>query len=133
MKCGFGMFSKEIGDIFIKWNNGVFDFFLIEIIKDIMYFNDEDGKFFVEKIFDKVGQKGIGKWIVVNVLDLGMFVIFIVEFVFVCCLFGIKEECVKVFIKFEFVGCVIIFEGNKEQFFEDFEQVFYVFKIIFYV
>jgi len=50
MKRGLGMSSKEIGDVFAKWNSGVLDSFLIEITRDIMYYNDDDGKPLVEKI-----------------------------------------------------------------------------------
>lgn len=54
-----GKFSnKEIGDVFAKWNKGVLDSFLIEITRDIMYYNDPtDGTPLVEKILDTAGQK----------------------------------------------------------------------------
>merc|ERR1719343_100412 len=41
MKRGLGMSCKEIGDVFAQWNKGVLDSFLIEITRDIMYYNDE--------------------------------------------------------------------------------------------
>lgn len=66
MKRGLGLSSKEIGDVFAKWNKGVLDSFLIEITRDIMYYNDDDGKPLVDKILDKAGQKGTGKWTAVN-------------------------------------------------------------------
>ena len=52
MKRGLGMSDKEIGDVFAKWNKGVLDSFLIEITRDIMYFNDDDGTPLLEKILD---------------------------------------------------------------------------------
>jgi 6-phosphogluconate dehydrogenase len=61
MKRGLGMQDKEIGDIMAKWNKGVLDSFLIEITRDIMYFNDDDGTPLLEKILDSAGQKGTGK------------------------------------------------------------------------
>lgn len=36
---------------------GVLDSFLIEITRDIMYFNDDDGTPLLEKILDSAGQK----------------------------------------------------------------------------
>jgi 6-phosphogluconate dehydrogenase len=72
MKRGLNMTNKEMGDVFAKWNKGVLDSFLIEITRDIMYFNDDDGKPLVEKILDAAGQKGTGKWTAINALDLGM-------------------------------------------------------------
>ena len=49
MKRGVGMTNKEIGDVFAEWNKGVLDSFLIEITRDIMYYNDEDGTPLLEK------------------------------------------------------------------------------------
>src|SRR6478752_10608210 len=92
MKRGLGLTSKEIGDVFAKWNTGVLDSFLIEITRDIMYFNDDDGTALVEKILDKAGQKGTGKWTAVNALDLGMPVTLIGEAVFARCLSSLKDE-----------------------------------------
>jgi 6-phosphogluconate dehydrogenase len=92
MKRGLGLSSKEIGDVFAEWNKGVLDSFLIEITRDIMYFNDDDGTALVEKILDKAGQKGTGKWTAVNALDLGMPVTLIAESVLSRCLSAIKDE-----------------------------------------
>ena len=66
MKRGVGMTNKEIGDVFAEWNKGVLDSFLIEITRDIMYYNDEDGTPLLEKILDSAGQKGTGKWTAIN-------------------------------------------------------------------
>lgn len=132
MKRGLGMTSKEIGDTFAKWNKGVLDSFLIEITRDIMYFNDEDGTSLVEKILDKAGQKGTGKWTSVNALDLGMPVTLIAEAVLARCLSAIKDERTIASTKLEYVGRVNTFEGNREQFIEDLEQALYASKIISY-
>lgn len=45
---------------------GVLDSFLIEITRDILRFNDDDGKPLVTKIADVAGQKGTGKWTAIN-------------------------------------------------------------------
>lgn len=132
MKRGLGMSSKEIGDVLAKWNKGVLDSFLIEITRDIMYYNDDDGTALVEKILDKAGQKGTGKWTAINALDLGMPVTLIAEAVLSRCLSAIKDERVVASKKLEFVGRANKFEGNKEQFLEDLEQALYASKIISY-
>ena len=132
MKRALGMSSKEIGDVFAKWNKGVLDSFLIEITRDIMYFNDEDGKPLVEKILDKAGQKGTGKWTTINALDLGMPVTLIAEAVLSRCLSSIKDERTLASTKLEFVGRTTKFEGDKAQFLEDLEQALYASKIISY-
>ncbi len=53
-----GNFSdSEIAEVFEKWNTGVLDSFLIEITRDILKKNDDDGIPIVEKILDTVGQR----------------------------------------------------------------------------
>lgn len=132
MKRGLGLSNKEMGDVFTKWNKGVLDSFLIEITRDIMYYNDDDGKPLVEKILDQAGQKGTGKWTAINALDLGMPVTLIAEAVLGRCLSSIKDERVEASGKLEFVGRVKDFEGSKEQFLDDLEQALYASKIISY-
>ncbi|KAF1816709.1 decarboxylating 6-phosphogluconate dehydrogenase [Eremomyces bilateralis CBS 781.70] len=130
MKRGLGMSSKEIGDVFAKWNKGVLDSFLIEITRDIMYFNDDDGSSLVEKILDSAGQKGTGKWTAINALDLGMPVTLIGEAVFARCLSSLKSErgrAAKVL-----GGPTPEFSGDREQFIDDLEQALYASKIISY-
>ena len=72
LKRGLGIDEAEIAAIFEKWNKGVLDSFLIEITRDILKFNDDDGKPMVGKILDQAGQKGTGKWTAVAALDAGM-------------------------------------------------------------
>ncbi|KAK8082888.1 6-phosphogluconate dehydrogenase protein [Apiospora sp. TS-2023a] len=132
MKRGLGMSNKEMGDTFAKWNKGVLDSFLIEITRDIMYFNDDDGTPLVEKILDQAGQKGTGKWTAINALDLGMPVTLIAESVLARCLSSVKAERTKAAGLLEYVGRTTKFEGNKEQFLEDLEQALYASKIISY-
>jgi 6-phosphogluconate dehydrogenase len=132
MKRGLNMSSKEIGDVFAEWNKGVLDSFLIEITRDIMYFNDDDGTALVEKILDKAGQKGTGKWTAVNALDLGMPVTLIAEAVLARCLSAIKDERTEASGKLEFKSRTTKFEGDKAQFLKDLEQALYASKIISY-
>lgn len=132
MKRGLGMPNKEIGDVFAQWNKGVLDSFLIEITRDIMYFNDDDGTPLVEKILDQAGQKGTGKWTAVNALDLGQPVTLIAEAVMARCLSAIKEQRVTASSKLHFEGRVHKFDGDKKQFLEDLEQGLYASKIISY-
>jgi 6-phosphogluconate dehydrogenase len=132
MKRGLGMSDKEMGDVFATWNKGVLDSFLIEITRDVLRFNDDDGKPLVEKILDKAGQKGTGKWTAVNALDLGMPVTLISEAVLARTLSSIKDERVQASKKLEYVGSASNFEGNKDQFLDNLEQALYASKIISY-
>lgn len=132
MKRGLGMSGKEIGDVFTKWNKGVLDSFLIEITRDIMYFDDDDGTPLVEKILDSAGQKGTGKWTAINALDLGMPVTLIAESVLARCLSSVKQERTKASTLLEYRGRAEKFTGDKEQFLGDLEQALYASKIISY-
>ena len=71
LKRGLGLNESEIADIFLKWNKGVLDSFLIEITANILKYNDDDGEPVVTKILDKAGQKGTGKWTAIAALDAG--------------------------------------------------------------
>jgi 6-phosphogluconate dehydrogenase len=130
MKRGLGMKNKEIGDVFAKWNQGVLDSFLIEITRDIMYKNDDDGVPIVEKILDSAGQKGTGKWTAINALDLGMPVTLIGEAVFARCLSSLKAERGRAAKLLD--GPTPSFEGDKAQFLDNLEQALYASKIISY-
>ena len=92
MKRGLGLSAKEMADVFAEWNKGVLDSFLIEITRDVLRFDDDDGTPLVEKILDSAGQKGTGKWTAINALDLGMPVTLIGEAVFARCLSSLKQE-----------------------------------------
>lgn len=126
------MKNKEIGDVLTTWNKGVLDSFLIEITRDIMYFNDEDGTPLLEKILDSAGQKGTGKWTAINALDLGMPVTLIAESVLARCLSSLKAERTKASTLLNYVSRSTEFTGDKKQFLDDLEQALYASKIISY-
>lgn len=130
MKRGMGLQDNEIGDVFKKWNDGVLDSFLIEITRDIMYKNDDDGVPILEKIMDSAGQKGTGKWTAINALDLGMPVTLIGEAVFARCLSSLKAERGRAAKALD--GPKPEFDGNKQKIIDNLEQAIYAAKIISY-
>lgn len=130
MKRGLGMSGKEMGDVFEKWNKGVLDSFLIEITRDVLRYNDDDGTPLVEKILDAAGQKGTGKWTAINALDLGMPVTLIGEAVFARCLSSLKDERTRASKILN--GPTPNFTGDKEAFIDNLEQALYASKIISY-
>ncbi|KXT13060.1 hypothetical protein AC579_3469 [Pseudocercospora musae] len=130
MKRGLGLSGKEMADVFAEWNQGVLDSFLIEITRDILYFNDDDGTTLVEKILDAAGQKGTGKWTAINALDMGQPVTLIGEAVFSRCLSSLKGERTRASQKLS--GPTPKFEGDKKQFLKNLEQALYASKIISY-
>ncbi|KAG6845952.1 hypothetical protein H0H87_011000 [Tephrocybe sp. NHM501043] len=131
LKRGLGLPEDEIADIFLKWNTGVLDSFLIEITANILKFKDDDGEPVVSKILDKAGQKGTGKWTAIAALDAGTAVTLIGEAVFARCLSAIKEERVRAS-KIISGPQIAAFKGDKKQFIDDLEQALYASKIISY-
>jgi 6-phosphogluconate dehydrogenase len=131
LKRGLGLKETEIADIFLTWNKGVLDSFLIEITAEILKFNDDDGEPVLTKILDSAGQKGTGKWTAIAALDAGVPVTLIGEAVFARCLSSLKSERVR-------ASKVIAgplkeaFRGDKKQFIDDLEQALYASKIMSY-
>lgn len=130
MKRGLGLSGKEMSDVFAQWNKGVLDSFLIEITRDVLKYNDDDGNPLVEKILDSAGQKGTGKWTAINALDLGMPVTLIGEAVFARCLSSLKDERIRA--SKVLAGPSIKFDGDKKTFIDNLEQALYASKIISY-
>ena len=130
MKRGLGLSAKEMADVFAEWNKGVLDSFLIEITRDVLRFDDDDGTPLVEKILDSAGQKGTGKWTAINALDLGMPVTLIGEAVFARCLSSLKQERGRA--AGLLAGPTPKFEGDKKTFIANLEQALYASKIISY-
>eukprot|EP00121_Abeoforma_whisleri_P007624 Awhi_evm1s6966 len=131
MKESLGMSCQEMSDIFKEWNKGELDSFLIEISTDILAFNDTDGTPLVEKIMDKAGQKGTGKWTAINALDLGIPLTLVGESVFSRCLSARKDERVQASKVLEGPSTAK-YTGDKTQFIEDIRKALYASKIVSY-
>src|SRR3954453_1521169 len=95
MKTGLGMSADEMHQVFKEWNQGELESYLIEITRDILAYKDGDGQPLVEKILDTAGQKGTGKWTVINSQNLGIPIKLIAEAVYARCVSALKDERVK--------------------------------------
>jgi 6-phosphogluconate dehydrogenase len=95
MKNGLGMSAQEMHEVFTEWNKGELDSYLIEISRDILAFKDTDGTPLVDKILDTAGQKGTGKWTVINSQDLGIPITLMAEAVYSRCVSALKDDRVK--------------------------------------
>lgn len=130
LKSALGFNAVELSDIFKLWNKGDLDSYLIEITSKIFEVKDADGSLLLDKILDAAGQKGTGKWTVINALDLGMPLTLIAEAVFARCLSAMKEERVAASqLLFEPEAQ---FEGDRKTFSESIRAALYSSKIISY-
>jgi 6-phosphogluconate dehydrogenase len=125
-----GMNPKEMHEVLKKWNTGDLDSYLIEITRDILAFNDTDGKPLVDKILDTAGQKGTGKWTSVTSLDLGIPLTMISEAVYARCLSAMKEE--RVAASKLLSGPNSKFTGDRQAFLNDLEKALYASKLVSY-
>ena len=131
MKSILGMSAAEMQKVFVEWNEGELDSYLIEITKDILATEDpETGKPVVDIILDTAGQKGTGKWTSVSALDLGSPSPTIAEAVFARCLSAIKEE--RVAASKVLSGPAPSFDGDKAEFIECIRKALYASKICSY-
>ncbi len=68
-----GLSNDELYEVFDEWNRGDLQSYLIEISRDIFSVADDQGDgFLVDKVLDKAGAKGTGKWMSQLALDLGV-------------------------------------------------------------
>jgi 6-phosphogluconate dehydrogenase len=92
MREALGMDNDAMGDTFARWNTGDLDSYLIEITAEILGHREADGTAPLDTILDVAGQKGTGKWTVVNALDSGQPLTLISEAVFARFLSSLKDE-----------------------------------------
>jgi 6-phosphogluconate dehydrogenase len=130
MKEALGMSNKEMHDVFAKWNEGKLDSYLIEITRDILGFQNENGEYVVDQILDTAGQKGTGKWTAISALDMGIPLTLIAEAVFARCLSALKEE--RVAASKVLSGPDAEFDGDRTAFVNDIRDALYASKIISY-
>ncbi|MTV22522.1 NADP-dependent phosphogluconate dehydrogenase [Staphylococcus delphini] len=130
MKDLLGMSHEEISETFKSWNAGELESYLIEITGDIFTKLDEDDEPLVEKIMDKAGQKGTGKWTSINALELGAPLTIITESVFARFISSLKDQRVNASKVLN--GPSVTFDGNKEEFLEKIRRALYMSKICSY-
>src|SRR6266576_2661238 len=130
MKAGLGMSADEMHPVLAEWNKGELESYLIEITRDILAFKDADGQPLVDKILDTAGQKGTGKWTVINSAELGVPITLISEAVYSRCISAFKEERVVAAKKLK--GPKPAITGDRAKFIEAIRQALYASKIVSY-
>jgi len=130
MRNLLGMTSAEMHDVFKEWSEGELKSYLIEITRDILAVKDEDGLPLLDKILDKAGQKGTGKWTVMTALDVGVPLTLITESVFARVLSSMKDE--RVLASKILAGPKPNFSDDRKTFINELGKALYAAKIISY-
>jgi len=130
MKNILGMDNQEMHEVFKEWNLGKLDSYLIEITRDILGFQDENGEYVLDKILDTAGQKGTGKWTAISSLEMGIPLTLINEAVLSRFLSALKLERVEA--SRVLIGSAYSFKGDKEVFIQAIRDALYVSKIMSY-
>jgi len=130
MRNILGMTAAEMHAVFEEWSEGELKSYLIEITRDILAVTDEDGLPLLDKILDKAGQKGTGKWAVITSLDLAVPLPLITESVFARVLSSMKDE--RVLASRQLDGPKPGFSGDRKIFIRELERALYAAKIISY-
>ena len=93
LKQAAGLSNDKLAKVFDTWNRGELDSYLIEITRDIFTARDPGtNDFVVDKILDKAGAKGTGKWMSQLALDMGVPSTLVTEAVYARCLSAMKEQ-----------------------------------------
>jgi 6-phosphogluconate dehydrogenase len=125
-----GMSYDQMQGVFAEWNKGELGSYLVEITRDILGYKDADGGPLVEKILDKAGQKGTGKWTGIAALEFAVPLTLIGEAVFARCLSAAKDE--RVAASKVYTAPKKVFKGDAKAFAEDLKNALYASKIVSY-
>ena len=72
LRDGYGWNAKQVADLFARWNEGPLKSYLVEITSHVARARDaESGLPLLDVIVDQAGQKGTGRWTVIEAQHLG--------------------------------------------------------------
>lgn len=91
MKNLLALTNEQMADVFAHWNKGRLHSYLIEITAAILRHQERGGGYLLDRILDVSGQKGTGRWSVINSLQLNTPLDVIAEAVFARNLSAEKE------------------------------------------
>ncbi|HUR82239.1 MAG TPA: NADP-dependent phosphogluconate dehydrogenase [Thermoanaerobaculia bacterium] len=131
LRRGLGCGPDELADIFDRWNHGPLQSFLIEITAKIFRVRDADGSgALVDRVLDKAGQKGTGKWTAQVALDLGVSIPTIAAAIDARVLSAMKDERVAASKMLQ--GPVAAASKDRDQFINDVHDALYAAKVCSY-
>jgi 6-phosphogluconate dehydrogenase len=133
LKRGLSLSASEISKIFSEWNKGILDSFLIEITAQVLSVVDQETKKpLVDRIVDKAGQKGTGKWTGEIALELGIPIPTIDAALTARQLSALKDERVAASKVLSFSGGVSANTLDKQKLIDALEDALYASKICSY-
>lgn len=127
--------NEELCQVFSEWNKGELLSFLIEITADIFGVKDKGEGYLVDKVLDKTGMKGTGKWTVQQAAELSVAAPTIASSLDGRFLSGLKEERVEAAKVFKSSGIRDMLADqvvDKEKLIHDVRQALYASKICSY-
>lgn len=130
LKVLLGMSNEEMSAVFRQWNTGRLNSYLVEITGDILAYKNEEGQAVIDLILDAAGQKGTGKWTVVNALEQGVPLTLIGEAVFARFLSALKLE--RTIAAGVLSGPEAKFSSDREAMVSDIGQALYAAKLVSY-
>lgn len=133
LKNLLNMSNDELSDTFSKWNKGELNSYLIEITKNIFLKKEKDNvHYLIDSILDQAEDKGTGKWISKDALELREPLSLITESVFSRYLSSLKDQrlIASRILKGPILEHVPLRE--KEHFVEEVRKALYLGKIISY-
>lgn len=122
--------NEEMSAVFSEWNEGKLRSYLIEITANILQHKDKYGGYLIDKILDTAGQKGTGKWSVINAMELGMPLGLIATAVFERSLSAQKELRVEASKEFVHPATEVIY--NKAEMVKNIYSALYASKLVSY-
>lgn len=127
-----GLQADAIGEIFEEWNKGVLHSFLVGVAAEVLKQKDPRGKgFLVDRILDKAGQKGTGKWTAIHSLEMGVAAPTIAGSVYARCMSALKNERVEAS-RVLYGPESRVFDQDKEDLIQDIHEALYCSKICSY-
>jgi len=126
-----GLTNQEMAKVFADWNAGDLESYLIQISSKIFEEIDaETGKSVIDLILDRAGQKGTGRWTVLNSVENGIVISTINAAVEARVLSSMKEERVAASKHFDVPPANITM--NREELIRKVQEALYASKIISY-
>jgi 6-phosphogluconate dehydrogenase len=131
LRKGLAATPDDLAGIFMEWNRGPLESFLIEITAHIFRVKDTGtGAALVDKVLDKAGQKGTGKWTAQVALDLAVPIPTIAAAIDARVLSSMKEE--RVAASRVLQGVKVATPADRKQFIADVHDALYASKICSY-